>query len=169
LLLASLLTSFDERRSVTTSAHSEEPSLADTLKRLPADERPTALSRHVRTRVLKLVGLPADRTIDEQLGFREIGLDSLLAVELRNVLQADLNLSLSATMAFDYPTLSSLTRHLLSLIGLESAIGTPPADRFVLEDSSIGGTPINELSEVEAEALLEAELEALARHSSRAN
>jgi acyl carrier protein len=168
-LFAALLPKSNESQTATTARPSSEPSVAETLEHSPADERLSMLARHVRTRVLKLVGLPLDRAIDEQLGFREIGLDSLLAVELRNTLQADLKLSLPATMAFDYPTVSSLTEHLLTLMGLASATGVVPALRPNQIDSTADEVSIDDLSEVEAETLLEAELEALARNSRRAN
>jgi acyl carrier protein len=165
-LFKALPSKSSESLTATTPTPSGEPPLTETLERSPADERLSILARHVRTRVLKLVGLPVDRVIDEQLGFREIGLDSLLAVELRNALQADLGLALPATMAFDYPTVSSLTEHLLNLLGLPG--GAAPVDSdgagTTRDELSIG-----DMSDVEAEALLEAELEALARNSPRAN
>jgi NAD(P)-dependent dehydrogenase (short-subunit alcohol dehydrogenase family)/acyl carrier protein len=168
-LFTSLLPTSSETRTTTTPTLPGEPSINNALERLPADERLTMLARHVRTRVLKLVGLPADRAIDEQLGFREIGLDSLLAVELRNALQADLNLTLPATMAFDYPTVSSLADHLLTALGLANAAGATPEFHPNRADSAVDQVSIGDLSETEAEALLEAELEALARNSPRAN
>jgi hypothetical protein len=40
---------------------------------------------------------------------QEYGLDSLLSIELRNALSADLEMKLSATALFDYPTMGGLT------------------------------------------------------------
>jgi acyl carrier protein len=168
-LFTSLLPKSSEPRTTTTPTLSPEPAINDALERLPEDERLAMLAGHVRNRVLKLVGLPADRAIDEHLGFREIGLDSLLAVELRNALQADLKVSLPATMAFDYPTLSSLANHLLTLLGLTSATQAEPALHSQPADTPADQISIDDLSEVDAEALLEAELETLARNSPGAN
>lgn len=42
----------------------------------------------------------------------EAGLDSLAAVELRNELSTRLGVDLSATVVFDYPTISALSRHI---------------------------------------------------------
>ena len=50
----------------------------------------------------------------------EAGLDSLGAVELRNLLAAQLHTDLPSTLLFDYPTLSSLAQH-LTTFGLADA------------------------------------------------
>jgi myxalamid-type polyketide synthase MxaE and MxaD len=60
------------------------------------------------SRVLKI----APARIDARAAFGSMGLNSLLAMELRNRLEAALGRSLSATLAFNYPTLAALVDHL---------------------------------------------------------
>src|SRR6185295_5175791 len=82
-----------------------------------------------------------------------LGLDSLMGLEIRNRLEASLGLTLSATMAWTYPTLSALTTHLAQQMDLPldetSAITNPEDDRL----SEIAGR-IADLSDEEMEALL---------------
>ena len=82
---------------------------------------------------------------------KEIGLDSLMAVELRNLLTRSIGQPLAATLLFDYPTLDALADHVARVLGLELASGPAPA-RTARDD-------IAALSEDEAEAQLLAELE----------
>jgi acyl carrier protein len=91
--------------------------LIGSLVTLRPREREEALQRHLRRKIATLVGRPADREIDEHIGFRELGLDSLLAIELRNGIQTDLGVVLPATLAFDFPTLAALSAFLLSTLG----------------------------------------------------
>jgi acyl transferase domain-containing protein len=151
----------------TPSRAATEP-LRKGVDRLPLEERREFLRRHVRGRVLTLVGLPADHQMDDQMGFRELGLDSLLAVELRNALQADLRLPLPATLAFDYPTVSTLAGFLFDQLGysLSAPVGPELAAAAAANSAELD---MMALSDAEAVALLEKELEALASESMRGN
>lgn len=51
--------------------------------------------------------------MDPSTGFFEIGLDSMMAVELQSRIQTGLNLSIPATTAFDQPNITALARFLL--------------------------------------------------------
>ena len=52
--------------------------------------------------------------VDHHRAFEAMGLDSLLALELRNRLESVSGVTLSATMAFNHPTVHELARHLAS-------------------------------------------------------
>jgi NADPH:quinone reductase-like Zn-dependent oxidoreductase/SAM-dependent methyltransferase/acyl carrier protein len=73
----------------------------------------------VRERALRALGLDPTRPVDPRTPLGELGLDSLLAVELRNTLGTALGKALPATLLFDYPTLDALTEHILvSVLGV---------------------------------------------------
>lgn len=76
-----------------------------------------ALAREAIGRVLKL---PPAR-IDPRQTFGSLGMTSLLAMELRNRLEAALARPLSATLAWNHPTLSALVDFLDSLLGAPEA------------------------------------------------
>lgn len=94
----------------------------------------------------------APRAIDVEQGFFEMGLDSLMAIELKRRLERATALSLPRTIAFEFPNVDALARHLCTVCvcpspSIDSTAATPPAPPA--------------LSEREAEALLLDELRSL--------
>lgn len=91
-------------------------SLSGLLEATPTDARRGVLLNRVRERVRSVLGLGADTPVDQERPLGELGMDSLLAVELRNALGSDARRRLPATLLFDHPTLAALTDHLLELL-----------------------------------------------------
>jgi len=85
----------------------------DKLLAVPGARRRLMLEERVEERIRSVLSLPESQSIDSMRPLQEYGLDSLLSIELRNALSADLDAKLSATALFDYPTLAALTDWLL--------------------------------------------------------
>jgi NADPH:quinone reductase-like Zn-dependent oxidoreductase/acyl carrier protein len=122
------------------------------LDATPPAGRPRALLNHVRGQAQQVLGLPPSRAIDVRQPLNELGLDSLLAVELRNLISGALGRPLPATLLFDYPTIEALAGYLgREVLGLASApdeAGPPPeAPAGVVER-------LEELSDEEVDRLL---------------
>ena len=67
---------------------------------------------HVREQVAKVLGVPDPASIEFGQPLRDLGLDSLMAVQLRNALATSLARSLPATLLFEYPTVKALAAYL---------------------------------------------------------
>ena len=66
------------------------------------------LVEHVRAEVARVLGLEKEGAVDVRQALGELGLDALLALELRNSLAASLECNLPLTLVFDYPTIEAL-------------------------------------------------------------
>lgn len=136
---------------------SEAATFGARLRLLPAGQRRDALARHLTERALHVLGLAPSTVVDPRAPLKDIGLDSLMAVELRNALTRSIGQPLPATLLFDYPTVDALAGHLAGRLGLADDVA-PPA----MPASAMAARPHSELavlSDAEAEALLLAELD----------
>ncbi|MFF1909357.1 type I polyketide synthase, partial [Kitasatospora sp. NPDC058218] len=95
--------------------------LLQRLAALPEAERESALGEVVRLQVATVLGGGSADSVPEDRKFKELGFDSLAAVELRNRLGATFGRKLPATLVFDHPTPQAITRFLLAgLVPAES-------------------------------------------------
>ena len=110
-LLADLV-SESELRQETKPTKTKEPKLLQQLESLPKRDRYNVLITHIQTEVTKQLGLDSSELIDLDVGFVDLGMDSLMAVEFKNQLQNQLGTPLPATLAIEYPTIRKLSQYL---------------------------------------------------------
>ena len=105
------------------------------------------LLAHVREQVADVLGLESPETLDIQQGFFRLGMDLITTVRLRNRLERSLACTLPATVAFEYPSIDTLTTYLANNILKLNATN----DEFTMEKSgkSIKSEPAKPLSENE--------------------
>ncbi|MFD9389919.1 SDR family NAD(P)-dependent oxidoreductase [Streptomyces sp. NPDC060000] len=88
--------------------------LADRLAALPEGERAARVLALVREEASRALGLRSAEAVRPDQPLRELGMDSVTAVELRNRISVRLATKLPATLLFDHPTPARLTTHLLA-------------------------------------------------------
>ncbi|MFH8342799.1 SDR family NAD(P)-dependent oxidoreductase [Streptomyces sp. AM6-12] len=111
--------------------------LAQTLAALPAAEAEAALLDAVRAQTALVLGHADSRRIGPAATFKELGIDSLTALQLRNKLSAVTGLKLPATLVFDHPNPAALARFLTA--GIAPGAGPEsPADGLVKEIEGLG-------------------------------
>jgi pimaricinolide synthase PimS1 len=91
-------------RRVAKAAKAVDNALAAELAGVADNERDRVLLDIVRTQVAIVLGYADKSEVDGTRAFKELGFDSLAAVELRNLLGAATGLTLPATLIFDHPT-----------------------------------------------------------------
>ncbi|MDJ0574306.1 MAG: amino acid adenylation domain-containing protein [Xenococcaceae cyanobacterium MO_234.B1] len=84
------------------------------LETAPVNDRYALLMAGVRSQIARTLGLEDSEKIEPGQRLIDLGLDSLMAIELKNYLQSSLECSLRSTLLFDHPTLESLVQYLAS-------------------------------------------------------
>ena len=91
-----------------------------------AGDRMAMMCDGVRGEVMRILRLDASSPPSRQDRLMELGMDSLMAVQLRNALATMLELdrALPSTLIFDYPTIDAIATFLLERSGLSAAPST---------------------------------------------
>ncbi|RZL83924.1 MAG: SDR family NAD(P)-dependent oxidoreductase [Rhodococcus sp. (in: high G+C Gram-positive bacteria)] len=112
--------------------------LADELRALDPGERHNRVLDIVTTHVAAVLGHDGKEAIDPERAFKQLGFDSLTAVQLRNQLATATGVRLAATVIFDYPTADALTQELVArLLGTSAAPQVPEAAGARRDDEPI--------------------------------
>jgi NAD(P)-dependent dehydrogenase (short-subunit alcohol dehydrogenase family)/SAM-dependent methyltransferase/acyl carrier protein len=97
----------DAAAPVARAARDRE--LAAELEHAPLAARRDLLLEAIRQTAARILGLPPGELPDAKHPLRDLGLDSLMAVEMRNALASLVKTKLAATLLFDYPSCDALT------------------------------------------------------------
>jgi acyl transferase domain-containing protein/NADPH-dependent curcumin reductase CurA/short-subunit dehydrogenase/acyl carrier protein len=94
----------------------------------PAGGRRRMLADYVRAEIASVMGMENGAQIEPRHRLFDIGIDSLMAVELRNSLHSGLGMSLPSTLIFDYPTVEALVDFLAAGLRVDDAPTAPVGD-----------------------------------------
>ncbi|MFD8825910.1 SDR family NAD(P)-dependent oxidoreductase, partial [Streptomyces sp. NPDC059605] len=106
------------RRRADATATAGPSGLRDRLAALPGAERPALLVQIVQREAAAVLGMSDSGAIGKEQVFKDLGFDSLMAVELRRRLSAETGTQLPSTLAFDHPTPAAVAALLLDRLSL---------------------------------------------------
>jgi acyl carrier protein len=115
----------------------EASALRQRLSRLPEEERLGQLIVLVQEVTAAVMGLAGAAAVPMRRPLKELGLDSLMAVEVRNQLSARAQTRLPTTLVFDYPTPEAIAKLLLQQAFSESSAAVPALSRRHASDEPI--------------------------------
>jgi polyene macrolide polyketide synthase len=121
--------------------------LARQLAAQTPDKQLHTLTVLVATATATVLAHPDPAALDTERPFKDLGIDSLTALELRNIVTAQTGLSLPATVIFDHPTPAALASHIHHQIGADGETGQAgdPRDSEIYQ--LIASIPIKQLRE----------------------
>ncbi|MEV0372660.1 SDR family NAD(P)-dependent oxidoreductase [Streptomyces sp. NPDC050636] len=100
------------RRTAAAAGPDAGKNLANQLAALPPEQLEGAITNLVLTQAALVLGRPGPESIESARYFRQLGFDSLTALELRNRISSAVGLRLPAAVVFDYPTPAELAGYL---------------------------------------------------------
>jgi pimaricinolide synthase PimS2 len=122
-------------QSLPAAAGPPVTGLAARLAALAPGERRAAVRDLVLGQAAAVLGMTRLKATDARRSFRELGFDSLTAVELRNRLSSATASRLPVGVTFDYPTPTALFEYLCTrLLGEASDVPAPPVTRLADDD-----------------------------------
>ncbi|WP_307811746.1 SDR family NAD(P)-dependent oxidoreductase, partial [Streptomyces sp. AV19] len=126
------------RRGAVNAAPGAASGHRERLAALPPAERERALTELVRAHGAVVLGHAGAEALAEDRSFRDLGFDSLTAVELRNRLGAATGVRLPVTAVFDHPTVAALVAELGRLLVPDDGPAVPaPAGRSASPDDDL--------------------------------
>ena len=157
--------SLTQANHVPSNRTTADSNVTDTIigiREASGSHRLALIENLVRSSARSVLGLTPTKPIPSDVPLQDFGMDSLMALELRNVLVQAFAEPLSATLLFDYPSVQELSSYLLRLLKIDTSVGADPirpsiepelAERLAGEAFDLAT-----MSESDAEALLLQEL-----------
>ncbi|MFI5825584.1 SDR family NAD(P)-dependent oxidoreductase, partial [Streptomyces rishiriensis] len=131
-LLAALVRTPTKR--ATTGGGGE---FAERLRGLGAEERQRLVAGEVRRQVAGVLGRPDADAVPVDRAFSELGLDSLMGVDLRNRLSTVMDRRLPASLVFDQPTVRDLTEYLITELTGDTSASAPVIGKALAVDEPL--------------------------------
>jgi len=123
------------------------PSLLQQLEAVTETQRRELLRQALQEEVARVLGLPITNKPGSEVGFFEMGMDSLTAVDLRDRLSKLLGVNLSSTLTFDFPNIEKLEKYLINQHLVKVGLFTPETDQDQQEGDSLEANLLDEIKQ----------------------
>lgn len=90
--------------------------LLSEIKRVPRSLRLEMIRKAIKQQIADILSIEDKQQITGDISFKDLGLKSVLGIELRKKLSATFNISFHSSLLFNYPTLNTLSEHLNEVI-----------------------------------------------------
>jgi len=120
-MFADVVASYGAR--ATPARRGAEPALADVLPAAPQPNRYALAIAQLQDLAANVLGIEEADRIDAERPLKELGMDSILAVDLRNAVARSARRDMPATLLFDYPTIAALAQHVVATLTPAAANG----------------------------------------------
>jgi phthiocerol/phenolphthiocerol synthesis type-I polyketide synthase C len=143
-------------RKATAPPAAQKAEFFEQFQAVSVKDRRDFLMTYLRSQLVNVLGMNSPEQIGPRKRLFDMGLDSLMAVELKNRLEAELGCSLRSTLLFDYPTLEALVDYLMKeVLSEEVSPESIEESQETQEEEGKDLTDLDELSEDEIGALLD--------------
>jgi acyl carrier protein len=137
------------------------PALSERLAGAPEALQREILVEFVRDQAAAVLGVEDRESVALDAGLFEMGMDSLMSVELRKRLERGAGRRLPSTLTFNYPNIAALAAYLQrELVGAEKPVAVCAAPEAKPAPAVVATDDLDSLSDEQLEARLLARLEA---------
>jgi hypothetical protein len=112
--------------------------LLNRIRIVSASERQEFLSQYVGDQVMAILGLDGSDSFDFEQGFFELGMTSMMAMELKRRLEADLDCKLARTLVFEYSSVVALSGFLSAEFASDGTVAETAMATEQFQDTSAG-------------------------------
>jgi acyl carrier protein len=107
------------------------------LEGVPAEDRLQVLKEYLRTRVVEVLGVGSGASLRDDQPITELGLDSLMALELKNELQRATAVTLPANFFFEHTTVDAASTYIDAMLLVTSQDTQRAADSAEFEELTL--------------------------------
>jgi acyl transferase domain-containing protein/acyl carrier protein len=138
----------------------KQPNIPTKLKQLPSSEQYDFLLSYIKSQVGRILRINSPEQIQTGKRLFDLGINSLMSIELKNSLEVNLGHPLSSTLVYNYPTIEAIVDHLTTDILHIDTFSQPNQEKS--ESDSISDSfreEIEKITDEEVEEMLLKELD----------